>query len=126
IVLRPTTATPEKFYAAADLVCAPSTGDEAFGLAVLEAMSCGVTVVATDIGVIPRILGSGQGDLLVAPDDPAALAERLSSWLERPADRQRIGAILRQRALRGFGMAGGIDRYERILQSLATAHAVGG
>lgn len=126
IVLRPATATPEKFYAAADLVCAPSTGDEAFGLAVLEAMACGVPVVATDIGVIATILGSEQAGLLVAPDDSTALAERLSSWIERPADRHRVGAILRQRALREFGIERGVDRYESILRSLSATRAAGG
>ena len=126
VILRPATATPEKFYAAADVVCAPSTGDEAFGLAVLEAMSCGVPVVATDIGVIAAILGSGQADLLVAPGDSSALAERLSTWIERPADRRRVGAILRQRAMREFGIERGVDRYESILQSLVAARTAGG
>ncbi|TZF87296.1 glycosyltransferase family 4 protein, partial [Cognatilysobacter lacus] len=71
----PVTAHPERFYAAADLVCAPTVGDEAFGLTVLEAMACAVPVVASAVGIVPQLVGEHDADLLAAPGDIQGLAE---------------------------------------------------
>jgi glycosyltransferase involved in cell wall biosynthesis len=121
IVFRPVTAHPEKYYAAADVVCAPSVGDEAFGLTVLEAMACAVPVVATSIGIIGDILGAEDAALLVAPGDCEGLAERLAFWLGHPAAGVASGARLRRRALLGYGPAPSIDRYEAIIAALAAS-----
>jgi glycosyltransferase involved in cell wall biosynthesis len=47
---------------------------ETFGLAVLEAMAIGTPVVATAVGGVADLVRDGHGGLLVAPEDPAALA----------------------------------------------------
>jgi glycosyltransferase involved in cell wall biosynthesis len=126
IRLAPATAHPERVYAAADLACAPSIGDEAFGLTVLEAMSCGVPVVATAIGIVPEILGADDAGLLAAPGDAASLAERLGWWLDRPEQRAAAGARLRRRALVAYGPSASVDRYEAILSALRPAAGRGG
>ena len=123
IHFRPVSATPEKFYAAADLVCAPSIGDEAFGLTVLEAMACGVPVITTAIGMIAEIVGSEHAALVVPPGDCDALAERISTWLLRPAGTDGFGASLRQRALRNYGPDRGVDQYQSILLGLVARQA---
>jgi glycosyltransferase involved in cell wall biosynthesis len=125
IRLAPATAHPERVYAAADLACAPSIGDEAFGLTVLEAMSCGVPVVATAIGIVPEIVGADAG-LLAAPGDAASLAERLGWWLDRPEQRAAAGARLRRRALEAYGPSASVARYEAILSALRPAAGRGG
>jgi len=61
--------------AAADVVCAPSL-IEPFGQAILEAMACGRTVVATRIGGPPEFVADGAG-ILVDPLDEAAIARAL-------------------------------------------------
>lgn len=116
------TAHPERFYAAADVACAPSVGDEAFGLTVLEAMACAVPVVATSIGIVPQLL-DGDAALLAQPGDRDSLADRLAWWIDRPELRASTGDRLRGRALDAYGPAASVDRYEAILADLASSRS---
>ena len=119
IILRPVTPTPEKYYAAADVACAPSLVDEAFGLTVLEAMACGVPVVTSPIGIIPDIVGEEDSGLLAPAGDPERLAERLSFWLGPHAPRAACGLRLRERVRQEFGSRSSVDAYENVLARLA-------
>ncbi len=65
---------------------------EGFSLSVLEAMACGVPVVATAVGAIPEIVVDGRNGLLVPAGDAAALARALSTLL---ADRDLAGRLAR-------------------------------
>ena len=69
------------WYAAADVLAFPST-KEGWGLAVLEAMSAGLPVVASDLPVFREYLRPGQDALMVPVDDAAALAAALASVLD--------------------------------------------
>jgi glycosyltransferase-like protein len=68
------------WYAAADVLAFPST-KEGWGLAVLEAMSAGLPVVAADLPVFREYLRPGQDALLVPANDGAALAAALATVL---------------------------------------------
>jgi len=68
------------WYAAADVFAFPST-KEGWGLAVLEAMSAGLPVVASDLPVFREYLAPGLDALLVPVDSPPALAQALTSVL---------------------------------------------
>lgn len=68
------------WYAAADVLAFPST-KEGWGLAVLEAMSAGLPVVASDLPVFREYLRPGQDALMVPVDDAAALAAALGAVL---------------------------------------------
>ncbi len=82
------------WYAAADVLAFPST-KEGWGLAVLEAMSAGLPVVASDLPVFGEYLTSGRDALLVPVDDAAALAAALTAVLDAPD----LAASLREAAL---------------------------
>jgi glycosyltransferase involved in cell wall biosynthesis len=71
------------WYAAADVFAFPST-KEGWGLAVLEAMSAGLPVVASDLPVFREYLTPGRDALLVPVDRPAALAQALTSVIGDP------------------------------------------
>jgi glycosyltransferase involved in cell wall biosynthesis len=74
----------ERCYAAADLLVLPSRA-ETYGMVVTEALARGLPVVAADVGGVSEALGHGTHGLrpgqLVVPDDPAALAAAVRTWL---------------------------------------------
>jgi glycosyltransferase-like protein len=83
VVLLGTVADAElpAWYAAADLLAFPST-KEGWGMAVLEAMSAGLPVVASDLPVFREYLRPGRDALLVPVDDASALAVALAAVLD--------------------------------------------
>jgi len=70
-----------KFYQAADLFVMPTKELEGFGLATIEALSCGTPVVATPIGANQEVLGGLGEEFLCRDVTPESLAERISWWL---------------------------------------------
>jgi non-specific protein-tyrosine kinase len=66
---------------------------------VYEAMGCGTPVVASRVGGIPELVTDGETGLLVPPDDPAALAEAVTTLLADPDRRARMGCTAREQAL---------------------------
>ena len=76
---------------------------EPFGLVALEALACGVPVIATAVGGWNEIVVHGDCGLLVPPGDPAALAQALQRLLIDEPLRRRLSAGARLRA-REFSM----------------------
>ena len=87
-----------RYFASADIFCAPATGQESFGIVLLEAMAAGVPIVASDIHGYKRVVERGVQGLLVEPKNPRALAAALYT-LSRDAElRHDMGEAGRQRA----------------------------
>lgn len=89
---------PDKVYAAANIVAHTSTAPEPFGRVVIEAMSAGCPVIATNAGALPEIVADGATGILTPPGDDAALADALVSLLTLDVRRARMGSAARQRA----------------------------
>jgi glycosyltransferase involved in cell wall biosynthesis len=74
----------DRGYAAADVMVLASRA-ETYGMVVIEALARGLPVIAADVGGLTEALGHGadriRPGLLVPPDDVAALAAALRSWL---------------------------------------------
>ena len=83
-----------RHYQAMDLFAAPARW-EGFGLTPLEAMACGVPVVATRVGAYEALIRDGVTGSLVPPDDLDALTEALRYWLDDPAARAAAGRTAR-------------------------------
>jgi len=97
---------------AADLFVLSSAGEGA-PLVLLEAMSCGLPVVATSVGGVPEVLsGSGAG-VLVPPGDRAALAHAIRSLAADANLRAAMGRAGRDRA-RLFSRDEMVSRYARV------------
>ncbi len=89
-------------YAEAQLAVVPSLY-EGFSLPAIEAMSCGVALVATTGGALPEVVGeNGVTGLLVEPNNPDALAEAILRLLNDDELRERIGVAGRARVLNRF------------------------
>ena len=76
---------PEKllplYYNAADYFVIPSSSGEGLPLVLLEAMACGLPVIATTVGGTPEIIKDMKNGVLVPPRNPKALAETISKFL---------------------------------------------
>ncbi len=89
-------------YAEAEVAIVPSLY-EGFSLPAIEAMACGVPVVATTGGALPEVVGrDGETGLLVRPDDPGALAAGIGRLLDDPTLRRSLGTAGRDRVLHRF------------------------
>lgn len=88
-------------YAQADVFVLPTLND-CTPLAVLEAMACGLPVVASDIGAIREQVEANVTGLLVPPGDSAALAQAVEALLEDEPRRRAMGRAGRARAERLF------------------------
>jgi glycosyltransferase involved in cell wall biosynthesis len=84
-----------------DVFTLPSL-DEAFGIAVLEAMAVGLPVVSTTAGGIPELVMNGRTGLLVPVRDPQSLATCLTQLLRNPHLRREMGSAARARARSQF------------------------
>lgn len=96
-------ATPEelpRYYRAADVYCSPATGNESFGIVLLEAMASGVPIVASDIDGYRNVLTDGAEGLFSVPRDPRSIADRISTLARDPGARARMAEHGRRTALR--------------------------
>ena len=96
------------YYAAADVFALPSSS-EAQGLVALEAMACGLPVVATAVGGLLGTIEDGRTGFLVPPGEVAALAERLLALLLDEPQRQAMSTAARHIVEREFSWTRAIE-----------------
>ena len=84
------------WLAMADVLAMPSRR-EAFGYAAAEAMAAGRPLVASSVGGLKELVEPGVSGLLVEPDSPDDLADRLLVLLRDPVERDRMGEAARRR-----------------------------
>jgi glycosyltransferase involved in cell wall biosynthesis len=103
-------------YAEAEAAVVPSLY-EGFSLPAVEAMACGLPLVATTAGALPEVVGDAA--LLVPPGDPCALADRLTALLTDAGLRRRLGERGRERVLGRFTWEAAarrtVDRYREVI-----------
>ncbi len=80
----------------------PSLWYEGLPMVVAEAFAAGTPVIASRIGALAHLVEDGVTGLLVAPGDPAALAEAIERLRTRPEEARRMGAAARAAYLRDW------------------------
>src|SRR5438874_4230389 len=95
----PDTVLP-RYYDSADIFCAPATGGESFGIVLLEAMACGLPVVATEVPGYMSVLEPGHDSLTVRPKAWAELGAALVILARDAELRARMGAAGYEKAQR--------------------------
>ncbi len=98
----PSQDLPDVYRAAHVFVLPSLSGAEAFGLVALEAQSCGLPVVASDLPGVRTVVADRETGYLVPVGDANALADRLSRILSDGELRQKMGESARQRVLDRF------------------------
>jgi glycosyltransferase involved in cell wall biosynthesis len=109
-----------EIFRAADVMVLPSL-EEGMPLVVLEAMACGLPVVATHVNGIPEEVVDGETGLLVAPKDADGLAQNILALLLDPERGRQMGAAGRRRVEQQFTLPQFVARVEQLYcQVLAT------
>lgn len=110
-------------YTAFDIFVLPSRR-EGFPMVLLEAMSCGLPVIATRVGDIERIIEQGVSGLVVEPADATALQQALQAVITEPERAKRMGAAARARVEQRFSSAQMareyLALYEHVVREAAT------
>jgi glycosyltransferase involved in cell wall biosynthesis len=105
----------EPWLQAADLFVFP-TQDEAFGIALVEAMACGLPPVTTATGGIPDIVTHERDALVVEPGALVPLREAIRRLLDEPELAARLGREARVTATRRFSREAVVDRYRDLIR----------
>ena len=108
----------EALLAAADVFLLPSE-QESFGLAALEALSCGIPVVASNIGGIPELVSPGETGFLAPMGDIGAMAGHVLALVQDPARWKAFSRRAREQVLERFQLGPAIDHYEALYRRLA-------
>jgi len=93
---------------------------ESFGMALVEAMSCGVPVIAHNLEGMREVVADGQSGYLVPPGDLEALVARIDQLLADPALRTRMGAAGQALVRERFGMEQRAGEYLQLYKELCT------
>jgi glycosyltransferase involved in cell wall biosynthesis len=107
----------EDLLTAADLFVLPSY-EEGMSLALLEAMSAGLPIVASDIPGNRTLVVDGEHGLLVKPGQSDAIAAALNKLLDDRALANHYGEDARQRAEHHFSLANMRERHEQLFEQL--------
>lgn len=99
------------YYRAADLFVHAAKTDN-FPLTILEAMACGLPVVATAVGGIPEQVEDGETGWLVPPRDAEALATRITQLMEEPVAREAMGRAGAEKAAVAYSLERMVQQYE--------------
>jgi glycosyltransferase involved in cell wall biosynthesis len=104
-------------YAAADVVVNPARFAEPFGRVVPEALVAGRPVVASRLGALPEVIQDGVHGLLVAPEDPDALAHAVARLVEEPATAAELVANGRRHVNESFGYEQDLAAWTSVLEA---------
>ncbi len=103
-------------YQAADL-CVQASREEGLGFSPLEALACGVPVVAANVGGLRETIIEGETGWTYPVGDAAALAACIEAALDDPAEAQRRAAAGRSMVHRQFDRRRALEAFERIVES---------
>jgi glycosyltransferase involved in cell wall biosynthesis len=87
-------------------------------MALLEAMACGLPIVATRVGAIPETIASGSEGLLVEPGDFEGLASAMETLLSDESKRKELGANALRRCRNDFSIQASCERHSSLYRAV--------
>ncbi len=115
--------TANGVFEASDIYCQPSLWQEASGLAVMEAMSFRLPVVASCIGGLPEVVREGVTGLLFPVGDAGALAGRLLTLAQNAGIRRTMGEAGYQDIIANHQLQQTVERYVELVLQKASGTA---
>ena len=112
---------PDRLRALDVLVCPSHV--EPFGRCLIEAMACGLPIVATAVDGTLDLLEADKTGWLVKPGDPAALSRAMADCLQHDSLRRKYALAAQNVARTRFSWESVVDRYEQLLTSLLSPAA---
>jgi len=106
-----------ELYRGFDILVSP-TVREGFGLAIAEAMACGLPVVASNCSAVPELVDDGLGGFLCPVGDVGAFAEKINLLAQAPDLRRRMGEYNRAKVEKLFTLERMITEYRELFESL--------
>ena len=107
----------QTFLNASDVFILP-TEREAFGISLIEAMACGLPVIATDVGGIPDVLEDASLGCRIPAADFQHLRNCLDTLYHDAALRSRLGAHARQSVMQRFSEQAVLEAYVELIEGL--------
>jgi L-malate glycosyltransferase len=104
-------------YQQMDMLLMP-TVREGLSLSVLEAMACGLPVVASDCSSLPELIDNGKGGFLCPVGDVAAFAEKINFLAQAPELRRQMGEYNRAKVEKMFTLERMVSEYRELFESL--------
>lgn len=105
-------------FAWADVLCLPSFA-EGVPVVLMEAMACGLPVVATRIAGVPELVDHERSGIVVAPGRPELVADALASLAADPALREEMGRHGRARVVDDYSSRTAVEPLIRLFRDLA-------
>ncbi len=113
---------PEQIYPLCDVYVQASYREEGISNSILEAMSCALPVVATDVGGNREVVADGVTGYVVPAAAPLALAEALLALLHNPQLAQQMGQAGLARVRTAFSLEAMIEATQHLYDALLDAH----
>jgi glycosyltransferase involved in cell wall biosynthesis len=109
-----------EYLQASDIFVFP-TENEAFGISLIEAMACGLPVIATSVGGIKDIITPGQDGLIIAPKDFRQLHGAVRLLLTDTALAKSLGEAARQTATERYSQQTIVTRYLEVFRTVGVS-----
>ena len=104
-------------YNEMDILLMPSVR-EGFGLAIAEAMACGLPVVASNCSAIPELIDDGKGGFLCPVGEVETFAEKINLLADSPTLRREMGEYNRSKVERYFTVQKMVKKYDELFEEI--------
>ena len=108
---------PENVLHDVDIFIQPSFANEGLSQSLMQAMSVGLPVIASDIGGLNEMIEHGVDGYLVPPKDPIALSNAINTLAQNVQLRTELGRAARDRAIKSFSIDTMGQKMQAILES---------
>ncbi len=116
----PFSRMPER-YREMDIALLP-TVREGLSLSILEAMACGLPIVASNCSSLPELIDHGKGGFLCPVGDVRAFAKKINLLADSPKLRQEMGEYNRSKVERYFSLDTMISKYKALFEEVIDTH----